>query len=329
MPDLKTSYMGIDLKNPIIIGSSTLTDTPAKIKALEEHGAAAVVLKSLFEEEVRSVNDSSKSCNYHPEAYYYDMSDAGMLYGISEYLQLIRDAKAITNIPIIASICCESAEWWSTYPARLAKAGADGIELNINMLSLDLNKSPEQLYTETLEIINVVKKNTPIPFSVKISPYCCSIPYLVNRLSKAGASGVTLFARLFKVGINTDNLDTEPASYYSTPMETYKVLRWINIVSELIDIDICGSTGIHTSKEVIQHLLAGARAVQMVSSIYLHGPEIIQATVESLEQYMYEKQFATIEELSGFLRTKDKDFDLMHFNSLTHDKFQLGSPWSA
>lgn len=330
MSDLTTSYMGITLKNPIIIGSSTLTDTPEKIKTLADNGAAAVVLKSLFEEEVRNASESTACCTYHPEAYYYDMSDAGMLYGISEYLELIREAKKKTvDIPIIASICCENAEWWSTYPVKLEKAGADAIELNLNMLSLNADEDPIRNYQKTLEIIDTVKKNIKIPFSVKISPYCCSIPYLVKMLQTNGASGVVMFSRLFKLGINLDTIECEPANYYSSPIETYKVLRWINIVSEQLDIELCGNTGIHTSKEVLQHLLAGASAVQMVSSIYQNGPEIINKTLEELEQYMFERQFANLNELKGFLRNKDdQDFDLMYFNSLTHDRFQLGSTWS-
>jgi len=328
MPDLDTSYMGLSLKNPIIVGSSTLTDTPEKICALEEKGAAAVILKSLFEEEVRNMKDSSKCCNYHPEAYYYDMSDAGMLYGIGEYLQLIRDAKHACGIPVIASICCENAEWWSTYPERIQKAGADAIELNINMLSLSAENSPSETYDSTMKIIETVKKNTDIPFSVKLSPYCCSIPYLVKQLEEAGAAGVTLFSRLFRMGINLDNFECEPASYYSEPNETYKVLRWVNIVSEQVNVDICGNTGIHSHREVLQHLLAGASAVQLVSSIYQNGPDIINKIIEEIEQFMFDKQFNNIAELKGFLRSKDKDFDLMYFNSLTHDRFQLGGAWS-
>jgi len=328
MPDLQTSYMGLNLKNPIIVGSSTLTDSDKKIKALEEAGAAAVVLKSLFEEEVRSFTDSSKCCNYHPEAYYYDMSDAGMLYGISEYLQHIRDAKAACTIPVIASICCENAEWWSTYPKKLEKAGADAIELNINMLSMNADSDPASNYAATMDIVNTVKENISIPFSVKLSPYCCSIPYLVKTLEMAGARGVTLFSRLFRLGINLESLECEPANYYSSPSETYKVLRWVNIVGSQVNIDICGSTGIHSSNEILQHLLAGATAVQMVSSIYENGPEIITESLRGIEDYMFERQFQTIDEMKGFLRTKDNDFDKVYFNSLTQDRFQLGGAWS-
>jgi len=328
MSDLRTSYMGIPLKNPIIIGSSTLTDTPKKIQELAENGAAAIVLKSLFEQEIRNQKESSQCCNYHPEAYYYDLSNAGMLYGITEYLQLIRDAKACTDIPVIASICCENSEWWSSYPQKIEKAGADGIELNINMLSLNADKSPIETYKETMTILENVKKSTKLPFSVKISPYCCSIPYLVKMLQNAGAAGVVMFSRLFKLGINLDSIECEPVNYYSVPIETYKVLRWINIVSEQLDLPLCGNTGIHTSQEVIQHILAGASAVQMVSSIYQNGPEHIKKTIEELEDYMFEKQFETIDEMKGFLHSDEKPFDLMYFNSLTHDKFQLGSTWS-
>lgn len=328
MPDLRTTYMGLQLKNPIIVGSSTLTDTPEKIRELEENGAAAVVLKSLFEEEVRTASDSSKYCNFHPEAYYYDMSDAGMQYGISEYLQLIRDAKSTSSIPVIGSICCENSQWWIKYPERIQKAGADAIELNISMLSLDADKNPMSIYEETFKILETVKKSISIPFSVKISPYCCSIPYLVKMLKEAGAAGAVLFSRLFKLGINLDTIECEPTNYYSLPIETYKVLRWINIVAEQVDIPLCGNTGIHSSKEVIQHLLAGASAVQMVSSVYMNGPEVVKTALEELEMYMFERQFENIGEMKGFLHTKDKDFNLMYFNSLTHDRFQLGSHWS-
>lgn len=328
MPDLSTKYMGLKLKNPIIVGSSTLSDDPFKSIELEQNGAAAIVLKSLFEQEVRQ-NSESECCNFHPEAYYYDFNDAAMQYGISDYINLIKNTKSALSIPVIASICCETDKWWQDYPMKIQDAGADAIELNISMLSFDADVRPSDSIEQTIDVVNTIKDKVEIPVAVKISPYCCSIPYLVKGLQNAGADATVLFSRFFKIGINLDTLDCEPTNYYSSPAETYKVLRWVGVIAKQVDIDLCSITGIHSSNEIIQHILAGASATQMVSSIYKEGAGIIRRSLDEIENFMKNKQFQNIDEMKGFMFTKKEqpDFDMIYFNSIAHDRYQLDGAW--
>jgi dihydroorotate dehydrogenase (fumarate) len=329
MPDLSTKYMGLNLKNPIIVGSSTLTDDPLKSIELEQKGAAAVVLKSLFEQEVRN-SSSSECCNFHPEAYYYDFNDAAMQYGISDYINLVKTTKSAISIPVIASICCETDKWWKDYPLKIQDAGADALEVNISMLSFDANEHPSDSMAKTMDIIRSIKERLEIPLAVKISPYCCSIPYLVKSIENIGADAAVMFSRFFKIGINLETLDCEPADYYSSPAETYKVLRWVGVVAKQVDMDISSITGIHSSNEVIQHILSGASTVQMVSAIYKEGPSVITRALEELENYMQKKQFDNLDEMKGFIFTKNErpDFDMIYFNSIAQDRYQLDSKFA-
>ncbi len=323
MFDLSVNYMGLKLENPLIVGSSPLTDSVEKLVTLEENGAGAVVLKSLYEEELRDMQEGCK-CNYHPEAYNYDVMDAEMIYGISNYIYMITDAKQYVNIPVIASLNCVDEKWWEDYPVKIEDAGADGLELNMSYLSFSKDIHPSEIFKKYAEVINKIKQKISIPVAVKISPYSCSIPHMVMDLKNAGADAVVMFARYFKVGIDIETLCCLPVNYYSTPIETYKVLRWVGIVHKQIpNIDICGTTGIHSSNEAIQHLLAGATAFQMVSSILNNGPGVIKEVLDNIKRWMMEKEFHSVDEFRGYIHQVHESsmFDHIHYNQLTEDKF--------
>jgi dihydroorotate dehydrogenase (fumarate) len=327
MADLSVEYMGLRLKNPLIVGSSTLSDSVEKIIALEESGAGAVVLKSLYEEELKQ-HRNDYGCNFHPEAYNYDLIDADMIYGVSAYIDLIREAKAAVSIPVIASLNCKEGKWWCDYPRKVEDAGADALELNISYLSFNAETSPEEISKLCVDAVHCVKKKVSLPVSVKFSPYCCSIPNLAKNLKEAGAQSAVMFSRFFKLGIDLETMQCIPVDYYSTPVETYKVLRWVGVVSPQVDIDICSSTGIHSHNEAVQHILAGARCFQMVSAIFKKGKDVIGETLKGIEDYMDIKEFRTIDEMSGYMcrLKRESSFKELHYNNITSGKYPVPEP---
>lgn len=325
MIDLSVNYMGLNLSNPLIVGSSTLTDCADKIQRLEECGASAVVLKSLYEEEVRN-NHHGCDCTYHPEAYNYDIMEAEMVYGISGYIDLIKEAKKKVNIPVIASLNCSDGKWWSDYPDRIEDAGADALELNISNLAFDANINPETIMSRYATIVESVKKRVDMPIAVKISPYSCSIPYMAKQMQDAGANAIIMFSRYFKVGIDIDTLQCMPVSYYSTEVETYKTLRWVTIIyKQLKNLPICSSTGIHSAHEAIQHLLAGATAFQTVSTIYKNGPEVIEKILKEIKEWMYENEFMSLDQIRGVITqpTTETAFEKIHYNKITEESYPV------
>jgi dihydroorotate dehydrogenase (fumarate) len=327
MIDLSVDYMGIKLKNPLIVGSSTLTDSAEKNLILEEAGAAAVVLKSLFEEELKNYDEATCKCPYHPEAYHYDLTEAEMIYGISSYIDLIRETKSKVNIPVFASINCNTDKWWSDYTKRIEDAGADAIELNISYLAFDHKSSPSEIFSRYAKVINSVKKEVSIPIAVKFSPYSCSIPYMVDQMLNAGADAVVMFSRYFKMGIDLETLNCMPVNYYSSPIETYKVLRWVSIIHrQLKDATICSNTGIHSSDEALQHLLAGAKVFEVVSTIYENGPEVIEKIINGIKDWMYKNEFFALGQLHGLIGNPDKEdtaFEKIHYNSISEKYAQI------
>lgn len=324
MTDLSVNYMGLQLKNPLIVGSSTLTDSTDKIKLLEENGAAAVVLKSLYEEEVRD-SHSGCNCTYHPEAYNYDLFEAAMIYGISNYIDLIKESKASIKIPVIASLNCSNGKWWMDYPRKIEDAGADALELNISYLSFDANTPPESISAKYAEVIETVKTRVDIPIAVKFSPYSCSIPYLVNQMKCAGADAVVMFSRFFKVGIDLETFQCIPVNYYSSAVETYKVLRWVGVIhKQLEDFDICSNTGIHSSHEALQHIVAGAKTFEMVSSIYKNGPSIISKTLKEMSNWMIKNEFYSLNQIRGLVSkpATESAFHKIHYNKVTEESIR-------
>ena len=293
MAELSTTYLGIALRNPIIAGSSGLTSNLESIKNLERNGVGAVVLKSLFEEQIilDAENDMRQAKKNHM---IYSERSESMDYidyhikdnYINHYLNLIRQVKHETSLPVIGSINCITSGEWINFAEKIQEAGADAIELNIAMLNANPNKSPLDVEKVHLELVEKIKKVVSIPVSVKISPYFCNISQLVARLQQAGVAGVVLFNRFYSPDIDVDNMEIIAGNIYSTSTEYSNSLRWISILSEKNNIDFAGSTGIHDGKTALKFLLSGAKAVQMVSSIYKNGFEVIPAVLSEIELWM-------------------------------------------
>ncbi|RLD78061.1 MAG: diguanylate cyclase [Bacteroidetes bacterium] len=302
--DLSTKYLGLELKNPVIVGSSGLTDSVKKIADLEKFGAGAVVLKSIFEEEI-TMEYEKVLAEEAPSRYkddYLDYFDYKIKeQNITNYIKLIADAKKAVKIPIIASINCNSSHEWTYFATKIEEAGADALELNIFVLPSTLDKSIEDIDHVYLEIINNVKNIIKIPLSIKISYFFSNLGRAIKVLSKTGVDGIVLFNRFYSPDIDLDKMEIISTNVFSTPQELPTSLRWIGIMANRVKCDLAASTGVHDGKAVVKQLLAGADAVQMVSCLYQNGPEYLKTVIREIEEWMTEKGFESVDDFRGKL----------------------------
>jgi dihydroorotate dehydrogenase (fumarate) len=218
-----------------------------------------------------------------------------------KYLNLIRDAKKLVNIPVIASINCITASQWTYFPGQIQQAGADAIELNIFVLPSDFNRSVEENERVYFEIIKEVKKQVDIPVIVKLSYYFSNLASFLQRISNSGIDGLVLFNRFYNPDIDIDTLEFTAGAVLSNPSDLYISLRWIGILSGRSGCSLCASTGIHDGSSLIKQLIAGAHAVEIASSIYINGSDHIQVMLDELENWMNEKKMETISQFRGLL----------------------------
>lgn len=312
--DLSTHYLGLALKNPIIVGSSGLTGTVKGVQKLADNGAAAVVLKSLFQEEIffESNDVIAKMKKEHPDVQYFDYDGKKNpieFYGykvrednLNRYTTLIRDCKNEVLIPVIASVNCfyDSLEWVS-FAKELELAGADALELNMFFPPTDFSQNrqgKEAIYFETIEKIS---KAITIPLSMKISYYFTNLGPMIKALSETDLKGLVLFNRFFSPDFDIQKLSVKPSFVFSSPAELAQSLRWIAIMANKVSCDLVASTGIHDGDSVIKELLAGADAVQVVSTLYNHGPGHISTMLERLKSWMATHNFKSIPDFRGKL----------------------------
>lgn len=298
-----TSYLGLKLKNPIIVGSSTFTGTVDGIKRCAEAGAGAVVLKSIFEEQILA--DIKKEEGYtdlymsNPDA---DVYMKTFLRGneISIYEKLIREAKETVDIPIIASINCADKGEWISFAKEFENAGADALELNIAVSPFNREIPSKDIEDEVIAIFSEVKKNVKIPVSVKLGNHFTNIGNLAFRLSMAGAAGLVLFNRYYNPTIDIEKMKVVPGTALSVEEENGDTLRWIKILSsEGIPCELSASTGVHTSEDVVRQLLAGAATVQVCSTLYKNGVSYISEIIAGLEAWMRKHNFNSINDFKG------------------------------
>ena len=305
MADLTTSYLGFKLKNPIIAGSSNLTGSIDKIRELEDNGISAIVLKSIFEEQISmEIGSIGQDAMAHTEGYDY-ISQYTKQFNVEKYLNLIRDAKEKTNIPVIASINCVSDGEWVSFAEKITSAGADALELNIFLLPGDFKKEADTIEKSYFDIIKAVSDQTNIPVSVKISSYFTALANTIFRISLSGVSGIVLFNRFFQPDINIENMEVIAADIYSTRRENSHPLRWIGMLSDNVKCDLVASTGVHEGEDVLKNILVGAKAVQVVSSIYKNGPSHIKKMLDDLNIMMDKKSFSSISDITGKLSQKN------------------------
>ena len=305
MTDLSTKYMGFNLRSPIIAASSGLTNSLQDLKEIEKYGAGAIVLKSLFEEEInielqKSINHMNRPGTLYPEIYdffsYDDVEDS-----VSNYLFLIEKAKKVLQIPVIASINCISASDWIGFSKRIEEAGADGIELNLFILPSDFKRTNEETEKVYFDVIESVKKEIKIPMALKTSFYFSNLGQMLKKLSETGIAALVLFNRFWSPDFDIDNFKILSSHVLSTPGELSISLRWIAIMANRVKCDLAASTGIHDGRAVIKQLLAGANAVQVASALYRNGFPRIQKMLDEVEEWMKIKKFKNISEFRGIL----------------------------
>ncbi len=310
MANLTTTYMGFELKNPIIVGSSGLTNSVENVIEIEKNGAGAVVLKSLFEEQI--LQETSKTiaedehANSYPEALDYIANYSKDL-TVDKYLTLIKDCKKAVNIPVIASINCVGSSEWINFASKIEEAGADGLELNIFILPSDPRQSAEDNEKIYLEIIQEVQKVINIPLAVKISYYFSGLAKTALSMSWTGISAMVLFNRFFSPDIDIDTFEVKPSHIFSTPEEISLSLRWVAMLSSRMHCDIAASTGVHDSKALIKQLLAGAKAVQISSVLYKNGFGEIKKMTSELEKWMDKHEFTKVKDFNGKMSIKETD----------------------
>ena len=301
MANLKTQYAGLTLQSPIIVSSSGLTMHPERNKEFEKAGAGAIVLKSLFEEQIEMQGDTMLQESGYPEAADY-IRGYVKANQVENYLNLIRQTKALCTVPIIASINCYRADTWIEFAKHLEEAGADALELNVFELDTDIHSKGGEMQKLYVNILKQVKKEISIPVTVKLGKYTSNLPALVNQLHANGANGVVLFNRFYRPDIDINSLQIVSGNVFSNHGDLSDTLRWTAIVSgKLPNVSISASTGVHDWEDVIKCLLAGASAVQMCSALYTHGAELISQILTCIDEWMHQENFNAISDFIGRL----------------------------
>ena len=309
MADLTTSYLGLELKNPVVVSSSGITRNVEGVLRCADAGAGAIVLKSLFEEQIESEAEQEQEAtevSMHPEADDY-IRQMGKHLGPDDYIALVEQAKKKTDVPIIASLNSRTTKWWGNYARQLEKAGADAIELNMSIMPRTPEENSEQIERRYTGIIEKVRRQTSVPLAAKIGPNFTCLPCFAQRLRKAGVRGLVLFNRFYQLDINIQTMKLAPGYMFSTPHEVYNSLRWISILHPEVGCDLSASTGVHTGTEAVKLLLAGAQTVQVCSTLYKNGIDRISTIRSDIERWMTENSYERIDEFRGKLSQSNSE----------------------
>ena len=301
MEKLTTNYLGITLKSPLIVSSSRLTSTIESLKEAEENGAGAVVLKSLFEEQINYHISSLPASPGYPEADDY-ISYYTKSHSVDEYLDLIRTAKKRLGIPVIPSINCFSSRGWTDFAKNIAESGADAIEINVFFMPLDRKKSSADSEKIYFELIEKLKATVKIPIALKIGYRFSNILYMLDQFYMRGIEGVVMFNRFYEPDIDIKRMEIIPASIFSSASERRYVLRWIAMASaQDIKIDISATTGVHSGEDAVRYLLAGADTVQVCSVLYQKGIPFLKTMNQQIKEWMAKNNFKSINDFRGKL----------------------------
>ncbi len=302
MVNLETSYMGLTLKNPLIVGSSGLTNSVENIIEIARNGAGAVVLKSLFEEQIKHAASNTimqnELGNAYPEAEDY-IRNYTRENDVDNYLKLIESSKKEVDIPILASINCLTNTEWMAFARQIEEAGADGLELNIFVMPSDPDIEGKENEAVYFDIARKIVEEVKIPVSLKISYYFSSLANTVMKLSWTGVKGIVLFNRFFSPDIDVENLEVKASHVFSTPSDIAISLRWIAMLSHHVNCDLAASTGVHDGNGLIKELLAGAKAVQIASVLYKKGFGEIEHMLNTLENWMERKNYSKLNDFIG------------------------------
>jgi dihydroorotate dehydrogenase (fumarate) len=308
--DLSTTYMGLKLKNPLVPSAGPLTADVDKIRQLEDAGAPAVVLHSLFEEQIRHEAEeldhltnnpayvSAESQTYFPAADDYRR-------GPDEYLEHIRQAKLAVGIPVIASLNGMTVGGWSDYAAQMQAAGADAIELNVYFVATDPHLTAQEVEDRYVQILKAVKSKVKVPVAMKLSPYFSATAAMAKRLDDAGANGLVLFNRFYQPDIDLDNLEVVPDLVLSTPFELRLPLRWIAILHGKVKASLAATSGIGSASDVLKVMMAGADIAQVCSILLRRGPQALTTILGDMRAWMEEKEYISVQQMKGSMSQKN------------------------
>lgn len=304
--DLRTTYMGLPLRSPILVSACPLSENLDHILQMEDAGAGGVVLFSLFEEQIRKeeellgvVYDQTSHVFAETSGYFPDLDDYHV--GTEAYLELIRKAKARVEIPLIASLNGISSEGWIDYARQMEQAGADGLEINIFFIAADIGIEGALVEQRYLDIVQLVRKTVRIPVAVKLNPYFSAMGTMADRLQAAGADALVLFNRFYQPDIDIDKLTLRSDLHYSVANEIRLPLLWIAILHGRVPVSLAATTGVQTADEVVKYLLAGADVAMTASALYKHGIGYLDTMNRDLANWMDRQGFDRIDAFRGIL----------------------------
>jgi dihydroorotate dehydrogenase (fumarate) len=302
--DLKTTYLGLKLKNPLVPSASPISRSFDGMKRLEDAGAAAIVMYSLFEEQIE--HEAAELEHYlaygsraHAEALDYFPRPEEYNMGPEQYVELLHKAKEALSIPIIGSLNGISAGGWMDYAKKLEQAGADAIELNIYYIPTDPALTSQEVEERYVNVLHAVRRAVRIPIAVKLSPYFSSLANVATRLDRAGANGLVLFNRFYQPDFDLDALEVTPNVVLSTSDAIRLPLRWVAILHGVVKTSLAGTGGIHTAEDVIKMVMAGADVAMMCSALLKNGPKHLTMVLEDLNKWMVEHEYLSIEQMKG------------------------------
>ncbi len=309
MIDLSTSYLGLQLKNPLVVSPSPLSEELGNIRRMEDAGASAVVLHSLFEEQLlvesqdldRFLSSGTESfaeaLSYFPDLHQYKL-------GPEEYLELIRKAKAAVKIPVIGSLNGVSTGGWISYAKKIEEAGADALELNVFYIPTDPELSGAQVEQMYCDLVRDMRASVKIPVAVKLGPYFSAMASLAQKLDKAGASGLVLFNRFYQPDFDLEKLEVTPNLVLSSSLELRLRLTWVGILCGRIKADMAITGGVHTAVDVVKCMMAGAKVAMMTSALLKNGIEHMRGVLTGLSAWMQEKEYASVTQMQGSMSQK-------------------------
>ena len=302
--DLHTEYLGLKLDSPLMPGASPLADSLDVVRRLEDAGASAIVMRSLFEEQItREMTGNVYAIETHAdsfaEAISYFPTRAEFSLGPDEYLDQLRCISEAVRIPVIGSLNGITVRGWLDYALQIQEAGADALELNVYYLPTDPAEESAAVERRTLDIVRAVKAVLKIPVAVKLSPFFSALPHFTRQLEDAGADGIVLFNRFYQPDIDAENLEAEPTLHLSDSSELLLRLRWLAIVAPGVKIPLAISGGVHSGLDAIKSVMAGASAVQVVSALLKRGPEYLRTIRVEMERWMQEHEYDSLRQMLG------------------------------
>jgi dihydroorotate dehydrogenase (fumarate) len=308
--DLRTRYLGLELKNPLVVSACPLSGKVEMLRRLEEAGAAAAVLPSLFEEQI--VHEQMEAYEYYEDpansfgealSYFPEVEDYNS--GPDPYLRLIEEARKAVSMPIIGSLNGTSRGGWVRYAKLIQEAGADALELNVYFVAIDPHQSAADVEARYLDLVEAVRESISIPLAVKIGPYFSSLPNMAWRLMGSGADGLVLFNRFLQPDIDLETMAVTPNLVLSTSEELRLPLRWIAILRGFTDLSLAATTGVHAAEDVLKLLLAGADVTMIASALLKHGPGHLTTLLEGVRSWLEEKEYTSVEQMKGSLSQKN------------------------